>query len=810
MMNSTRYWVTACCISLLGVTESFADPSSVMWYSQPAEHFTQSLPLGNGRLGMMVFGGVKQDRIVLNEESMWSGSPAEDNRPDAYQRLPEIRRLLQQGRNVEAEQLVNDTFTCRGKGSGHGSGANVPFGCYQVLGNLRLQFDTDPNAATEYRRSLDLRSAVAQLTYRAEGVTYHREYFVSAPDQVAAVHLTADKENMINVRVALTRPERGLTKAITNNTLLMTGQLSDGKGGGGVRYAVRVKVISKGGQLVVEDDEIQIADADDILLLIAGETDYHGNVPRQRVVGDPATKTGQVIAQVMTKPYAKLLSDHVADYGGFFTRVSLALSDDSDSSAEAAGLPTDKRIAFFGQGQSDPDLAVLYFNFARYLLISSSRPGTLPANLQGLWAEEIQTPWNGDYHLDINVQMNYWIAEIAALSDCHTPVLKLIESLQTPGAQSARAYYNADGWVAHVITNVWGFTAPGERASWGATTSGSAWLCEHLWEHYAFNPDSDYLRWAYPIMKGSARFYLDMLIEEPKHGWLVTAPSNSPENAFRTADGKVAHVCMGPTVDMQLLRELFTNCIAASGILDIDEEFREVLRTKRARLAPNQIAPDGRLQEWLEPYEEPDPHHRHISHIYGLYPYHELTPRSDPKLAAAARKSLERRGFEGDVGWSNAWKTALWARLVDAPQSYDYLRRLISVNTFPNLFNACWPGRVFQIDGNFGGAAGLAEMLLQSHGGQIHLLPALPQAWRNGSLRGLRARGGFEVDMNWEDGKLQTATLTSHAGQTCRLRTATPVQIGTSGEQIALRRLRSGLLEFQTNVEQTYHIKAIR
>mgnify|MGYP000716379421 CR=1 FL=1 len=422
----------------------------------------------------------------------------------------------------------------------------------------------------------------------------------------------------------------------------------------------------------------------------------------------------------------------------------------------------------------------------------------------------IRDSWNGDYHLDINVQMNYWIAEVAALSDCHVPLLRLIESLQKPGGRTARAYYDADGWVAHVITNVWGFTAPGERASWGATTSGSAWLCEHLWEHYAFHPDRDYLRWAYPIMKGSAQFYLDMLIEEPRHGWLVTAPSNSPENAFRLPDGKTAHVCMGPAVDMQLLRELFGNCIAAGKALDTDAEFRALLTTKRARLAPNQIAPDGRLQEWLEPYEEPDPHHRHVSHMYGLYPYHELTPQADPKLAAAARRSLERRGAKGDVGWSNAWKTALRARLQDAPQAYDYLRRLISVNTFGNLFNACWPGRVFQIDGNFGGAAGIAEMLLQSHGDAIHLLPALPQAWPNGRVEGLCARGGFNVDIAWRDGKLQSATLKSNFGKTCRVRAVMPVRITSVGGMVVVTKLPGGIVKFPTKTGQTYQIKPVQ
>ncbi len=487
---------------------------------------------------------------------------------------------------------------------------------------------------------------------------------------------------------------------------------------------------------------------------------------------DPIAKTTEVLNAAAAKSYDALLADHVADHRSFFDRVSITLNDGDDASQENAQLPTGQRVVAFKETGKDPALAALYFNYGRYLLIGSSRPGTLPANLQGIWAEEIETPWNADWHLDINVQMNYWPAEIANLSDCHQPMLALIESLQKPGAKSAKAYYNADGWVAHVITNCWGFTAPGEHASWGSTTSGSAWLCEHLWEHYAYTGDKDYLKWAYPILKGSARFYLDMLIEEPEHGWLVTAPSNSPENFFRMENSKKnTHTCMGPSVDMQLLRELFGNCIRAAEILDMDQDFRKKLKIARARLAPNQVGPDGRLQEWLKPYEEPEPTHRHVSHMYALYPYDEVTPLRSVTLAEAAKKSLERRGYEGDVGWSNAWKVCLWARLLDTEQAFAYVRRLIGRNGFPNLFNAYQArGRVFQIEGNFGGAAGIAEMLLQSHGGQLHLLPVLPKAWPQGRVTGLRARGGYEVDLAWEKGKLTEATIKSLLGNPATIR----------------------------------------
>lgn len=760
--------------------------SLFLWYETPARRFTQSLPLGNGRLGMMVFGGVKEDHIVLNEESVWSGSISDDNRREAYKRLPDIRRLLQQGRNDEAERLVNQTFTCKGKGSGQGKGANVPFGCYQVLGNLVIQFETNSDSTSEYQRQLDIGTAVADVRYQQNGSKYHRQYFVSAPDEVGVIRLTADEPGALTFKVKLDRPERFDTRVVAKDELLMTGRLNNGKGSDGVRYAARIRVITSGGVLRAIGSQLAVNNADTATILFAAETDYHGIVLRDRRIDDPVAKTAEVITAAASKPYKTLLAEHMADYKRLFDRVAISLDHGKPTDRQNTLLPTDKRIEAFAKTAVDPGLEALYFNFGRYLLISSSRPGTLPANLQGIWAQEIQTPWNGDWHLDINIQMNYWPAEVCNLSDCHMPMLRLIESLQEPGRVTAKEYYNGNGWVAHVITNPWGFTAPGERASWGSTVSGSGWLCEHLWEHYAFNNDKEYLRWAYPIMKGSAQFYLDMLVTDPNHGWLVTAPSNSPENSFLIENGVIAHTCMGPTVDMQILRELFDNCIKASEILGVDQKFSKDLRVKRAQLAPNQIGPDGRLQEWLEPYEEPDPHHRHISHMYGLYPHYELTPQVDPKLAAAASKSLERRGFKGDVGWANAWKISLYARLLDRQQAYSYLKRLIAKNAFPNLFNACWPGRVFQIDGNLGGTAGIAEMLLQSHAGTIYLLPALPSAWPTGHVKGLCARGGFEVDITWKSGQLTEALIHSKNGSPCR------VVYGTR------------TIQFETRARQTY------
>lgn len=778
------------------LTEKVSADSSgatTLWYEAPGTGFSQGLPLGNGRLGMTVLGGTHDERIVLNEESMWNGSAFDDNRPEAHKNLPKIRELLLDGKNAEAEKLVDQTFTCQGAGSGHGKGpdgkpygrgSKVPFGCYQVLGNMRIKH-SGAGEVSAYRRALDLSSGVATVSFKQGEATVTREYFVSEPDQLGVIRLTSDQAAQFSMQIGMDRPEEFKT-AVANGDLLMTGTLNDGLGGEGSSYAARIRVLNQGGTLETSGQSIVVTGADEVLILFSAETDYDGNVPRERKVSDPVAMTKQVVGAAAIKSFEALRAAHIQEHRSFFGRASLVLGDGKAASQAASLKPTGQRLLDLAAGGGDPALASLYFNYGRYLLIASSRPGTLPANLQGIWAEQINPGWNCDWHLNINLQMNYWPAELVGLNDCHLPLLKLVESLQVPGAKTAKAYYDADGWVTHVITNPWGFTAPGEKASWGGNASGSAWLCAHLWEHYAFTGDKQYLAWAYPIMKGSAEFYLDMLIEEPKNQWLVTAPSNSPENHFKTPDGRSAAICMGPTYDMQLLRELFGNCIKASTILGVDTELRQELNETRARLAPNQIGPDGRLQEWLEPYEERDPNHRHSSHLYGLHPYDEISMEYTPELATAARKTLEKRG-DGGTGWSLAWKVNFWARLQDGNRAEGLLRNLLKptgnvgvgysgkgAGTYANLFCAHPP---FQIDGNFGGAAGIAEMLLQSRWSgdeadpaEVTLLPALPDAWPEGAITGLHARGGLVVEMTWKQGQLVSVSILSRNGTDCVIR----------------------------------------
>ncbi len=770
-----------------------AQPSLRLWYNHPARIWEAYLPLGNGRLGAMPNGGVEEENVILNEITLWSGQPQDADDPEAIKYLPEIRQLLFEGKNDEAEKLMYKTFVCKGQGSGHGRGANIPYGSYQILGDLLLTYEYPGNSDAEnYVRELLLDSALARCRFDKDGVHYTREYFTDFVSDVVIIRLTASKPGALNFSAGLNRRER-FTVSVDGDELRMQGQLNNGTDGRGMRYIARLRIVQEGGKLSAHEKSLRVHKARSATLYISMATDFRDNPYEQQ--------SADLLKAAIQSSSEAQLTAHVKAYQKLFHRAHLDLVNESPNAA----LPTDKRLEAYIAHPADNGLPELYFNFGRYLLISSTRPGILPPNLQGLWARTIQTPWNGDYHLDVNIQMNHWPLNVANLPMLNEPFESLVASLVPPGTKTAKVYYDGDGWVAHVITNVWGYTSPGEHPSWGATNSGSGWLCQMLWRHYAFTRDTAYLERIYPTLKGSAKFYLSTLVKDPGTGWLVTAPSNSPENSFYLPNGKRVHVCMGPTVDNQIIRELFTHVIDASGMLNKDQELAGKLTVARAQLPPNRIGKDGRLMEWLKEYKEAEPHHRHVSHLWGMYPGTEITRSGSPELAKAVKASLEQRGDQG-TGWSLAWKVNLWARLGDGDRAFKLLHALLrpvtdeSYNmvdgggTYPNLFCAHPP---YQIDGNFGGTAGIAEMLIQSQAGFIEFLPALPAQWKSGHFDGLCVRGGGEAEAAWENGKLKTASIKAGLNQIFKIKIPAGLKILTmrvDGKEVPPR-VTGGMLE---------------
>lgn len=728
-------------------------------FNEPARIWEETLPLGNGRLGMMPDGGVGKENILLNEISMWSGSKQNTDNPQAVMSLATIRRLLFEGRNDEAQELMYRTFVCGGAGSGQGQGAKVPYGSYQLLGNLVLDYSYNDasDSIAAYRRELNLGDAIASTTFRKGKVNYSREAFTSFSGDLGIVHLMADADKALNFTVGMNRPEY-YSVSTDGKDLLMQGQLFDGVDTlemKGIKYQARVRIVlPKGGSLTAGDSSLTVQNASEAILLVSMATSYKNEGFEDQIFS--------LLAESERKDYPTLRKEHINAYRALFDRVDLDLGY-----SERDNMPIDKRLQAFQADQNDPSLGALYFQFGRYLLISSTRPGSLPPNLQGLWCNTIDTPWNGDYHLNINFQMNHWPAEVTNLSELHLPMIEWTKQQVASGEQTAKVFYNARGWVTHILGNVWEFTAPGEHPSWGATNTSAAWLCEHLFTHYQYTKDKEYLKEVYPVMKGAALFFTDMLVRDPRNNYLVTAPTTSPENGYRMPNGKVVSICAGSTMDNQIVRELFTNTIEAATILGVDTAFCQELADKRSHLMPTTIGKDGRILEWLEPYEEAEPTHRHVSHLYGLYPGNEISVEHTPELAEAARKTLEVRG-DKSTGWSMAWKINFWARLHDGDHAYkllvDLLRPCVEKTTnmvngggsYPNLFCAHPP---FQIDGNYGGCAGIAEMLVQSQTGRIELLPALPSAWQTGSFKGLKVQGGGEVSAKWSEGRLTEAGL---------------------------------------------------
>ena len=789
-------------------TEQKIDPTTVLWYQQPADKWENALPVGNGRLGAMVHGRTDREEIQFNEDTHWSGSPYSTVVKGGYQHLEEIQNLIFAGEYIEAHKLFGRYLM----------GNPVEQQKYQATGRLWLNFESKGDIQN-YRHELDLATAISTVSYIQDGIRYTREVFSSAVDQVIVVRLTADKSNSISFTAQMCGYRNRTHSNYSTDYFQMDGFGQDGLNlagksadymgaAGNLRYVARLKAIPEGGTMHVKGFDLNIKDADAVTIFIAAATNFKNY---KDISGDQNKKVAKVLAGLQGKTYPGMKEAHIREHEKYFNRVSLKLGATANSF-----LPTDQRLQQFN-GSNDPDLAALLLQYGRYLLICSSRPGTQPANLQGIWNNNMNPPWDSKYTTNINTEMNYWPAEVGNLSEFTEPLFTMIAELSDQGSQVAREHYGKNGWVFHQNTDIWRVAAPMDGVQWGTFTTGGAWLCTHLWEHYLYTGDTAHLKKVYPLLKGNVEFFLDFLVEHPTNGWLVTCPSTSPENYpdspenvpfFDEVLGReyTMTICAGSTIDMQILKDSFGYVAEASEILDIDQQLREKLLAVRKKLAPMQTGKNGDLQEWLKDWPQREGgHHRHISNLYGLYPGNQISVYNTPEWIEPAKVVLNERGLTGN-GWASAWKMACWARLYDAGKAVDHLNYYVHNYCFNSLFAIC--SKKLQVDGSFGMSAAVAEMLIQSHEGEIHLLPALPQSWHTGQMTGLCARGGFEVDMNWEMGKITSARISSKSGNRCRMRIAYPVEVYENDIKVEVT-TENGYLEFDTEKNADYDIRAI-